>query len=276
MDVQVLKDFLVNCSYSDLVGKRLGIKDTKTGDVISVVLGEKQFVFLHVPKTGGTYVARNKFVIEPIIDLNHAALVEMPYVGSSEYPPDPGYRFTMREDVDLVKNLHTICFATVRNPFDWFVSYWYHVCSDLNIEPHYDYEIANKGFEYFLKSISEREDGWPSQKLLYFAFFEYNQNFIVDRLIHQENLDLELEEFANDFDNLQYRKSDKRARESVGREKDYRKYYDWKLVDLVKGVWGRDLFLFGYDFHGKVSGFFEKNISDQLKKEFSICGKKIN
>lgn len=262
MDIMILKDLVEKYGYEGLNGKRFGVQDQESGNVVTVTLGPKQFVFLHIPKTAGTYIARNGNVLEPIFDLNHSVLVEMPYKGIPEYPPDPGYRHIMREDVALVKNPYTICFSAVRNPFDWFVSYWYHA----HEEGHYDFDIANKSFDYFLKSIANREKGWPSSKLLFFALFEYNDNFVVDYLLHQENLDIELEEFANKFYNLQYQKNEKRARVSANRQRDYRFYYTDSLISLVNKTWERDLFLFGYDFNGKVSGFFEKNVTDSLKQ----------
>lgn len=234
------------------------------------MIDDKKYVFLHVPKTGGTYVARNGDVLKPIYDLNHSVLVNMPYTGSDDYPPNPGYLSKMRKDISLVIRPNRVCFATVRNPFDWLVSYWCHCGKDIDESTfpppeHYDYRIARKGFDYFVRSIADRSVGWPSRKFIYFAFFAYHGDFVVDRLIHQENLDSELAEFARDSEGLQYRHQPK-AMVSKNRNPDYRVYYDDRLVGVVWDTWWRELRLYGYAFEeGRVYGLLDKVVPSKTK-----------
>jgi hypothetical protein len=54
----------------------------------------KMLFFLHIPKTGGTYVARNDKVIFPIDDLNHSVFVHKAE-NTPGYPPSPGYLYKM-------------------------------------------------------------------------------------------------------------------------------------------------------------------------------------
>lgn len=264
-DLNALKYIIEKYGNVDMEGYYIKYQRTENSEIEKIYIGKTQYLFLHVPKTGGTYVARSGGVLKPIFDMNHAVLVNMPYTGNPDYPPTPGYSSYMREDVTLVTKPNRLCFAAVRNPFDWFVSYWFHAGCNLDTSEHYDFPIARKGFDYFIKSIAERESGWPSKKLLYFAFFSYQGDFIIDRLIHQENLDFELDEFASEDPELIYTKSNARPRVSVGRDKDYSVYYNDNLVDLISNTWYRDLYLFGYNFYGRSTGFYDKVILSEQK-----------
>jgi len=224
-----------------------------------------EVIYLHIPKTGGTYVARNDDVISPINDLNHSAIVTKSKP-SPYYPPSPGYLESMRKDISILTG-DRICFATVRNPFSWLVSYWFHAGCDIpeSEKPsHYDYTLARKGFKEFVTTIANRDVGWPSNKFIHFAIFCYDGDLIVDRLVHQDNLDAELKELAEDY-GLQYRRGG-RVRVSEG-AKDYRTYYDDNLIDLVQDTWGRELSLFGYDFDGKIDGVLGKVITAEQKED---------
>ena len=265
LDLKVLKYMIEKYGDVDMEGYMVKYRRTKNGAIEEVYIGKTQYLFLHVPKTGGTYVARNNGVLNPIFDMNHAVLVNMPYTGNPNYPPTPGYSSYMREDITLVTKPGRLCFATVRNPFDWFVSYWFHAGCNKIYSDHYDHAIARKGFDYFIKSIAERETGWPSRKMLYFAFFSYEGDFVIDRLIHQENLDSELEEFASEDPELIYTKSEDRPRVSIGRNRDYSVYYNDNLIDLVSNTWYHDLYLFGYNFYGKSAGFYDKVVLSEQK-----------
>ena len=259
-DIHVLHDLIAQKGEDDVEGYWLKYRREATDEVKKVFIGDVQYIFLHVPKTGGTYVARNKGVLSPIFDLNHAVLAKMPYTGNSDYPPTPGYRAVMLMDISLVNKPYRLCFATVRNPYDWFVSYWYHTSGDR--------PLAQKDFDFFVREIAERDVGWPSKKLLYFAFFSYEGDFVIDRLLHQENLDGELAEFANESKDLWYQKSNVKPRKTVSRNPDYRPYYSDSLVKLVKKTWGRDLYLFGYDYEqGKVKGIFDKVVDSETKNK---------
>ncbi len=228
------------------------------------------YLFLHVPKTGGTYAGSRNNALGPerlLFDLNHAVLVKKPFKANINYPPEPGYNARMREDITLVTAPNRVCFATVRNPYDWLVSYWHHVGKDLRSSANPDHKISIQGFDYFVHTILERDVGWPCKRFLYFAFFAYHGQFVVDYLLHQDALDAEMEEFARESGCLTYSKTE-RKRVAETRDRDYRSYYSTKLVDLVKSVWGRELWLYGYTFeNGRVEGIFGKAVPPDLKNK---------
>jgi len=226
----------------------------------------KMLFFLHIPKTGGTYVARNDKVIFPIDDLNHSVFVHKAE-NTPGYPPSPGYLHKMRKDVSLMSTPDRICFASVRNPYSWLVSYWFH--SGCNIPEsekpsHYDYRLARKGFKQFVATIADRDEGWPSKKFIHFALFSDRGDLMVNRLVHQETLDVELEQLATDYD-VTYQKKD-RAMVSKGKL-NYKTYYDEEIYQLVTDTWGRELKLFGYDFDGRTGDGILASIITQEQKQ---------
>ena len=173
----------------------------------------------------------------------------------------------MRKDISLLAHDDRICFATVRNPYSWLVSYFHHagaLIPESKNPTHYDYKLARKGFKPFVQEIASRDVYWPSRKFIHFALFAYHGELMIDRLVHQENLDEELKELANDY-NLVYKKR-KRAMVSKG-AKDYRTYYDDELIELVEETWSRELCLLGYNFDGRVpSAVLNKKITKYNKK----------
>ncbi|HNE29818.1 MAG: sulfotransferase family 2 domain-containing protein [Saprospiraceae bacterium] len=94
------------------------------------ILLKNDAVFLHVPKTGGTYL-RRLFVALDLVRFNfsrdHADMERV--INVSGHYPGNFLRCSMR----LGKNLdrytrHCYKFCFVRHPFDWYESYWRFRC----------------------------------------------------------------------------------------------------------------------------------------------------
>lgn len=210
--------------------------------------------FIHIPKTGGTYLAQRESdrrpVLEPMRYLGHCAVADLSRSIPEDYPPQVGYRDKPVYDETELARQHFV-FTTVRNPYDWLVSYWEHaggVPNRYTNTEHYDYEIAQRGFDFLVRAISERDDVWPSRKLIHFAAFSYHGSLIVDWINRNESLDADVAALAEHL-GATYRE---RPRQRVGSraERDYRAYYDERLAALVADAWGRELRLFGYSFEG--------------------------
>jgi hypothetical protein len=207
-------------------------------------------VLIHIPKTGGTYLQQGgtdkKPVIKPMINLGHSCAINKSISNPEAFPPKIGYKDKKKYDQRWLKNYFV--FSTVRNIFDWLVSYWGHSGGHnpkYRNTNHYDYEIAQRGFEYLIKAIADREDKWPSRKFIHFAIFSYHGDLIVDWLNRTETLDEDLKAMA-EYKYLSYSKKEKQR---VGiRDRDYRSYYNEELIELVYKTWGRELKLFGYTF----------------------------
>lgn len=208
--------------------------------------------FLHVPKTGGTYIAQlestNKPVIWPLNYLGHV-LIESQGTRPSHWPCNAYKTENIIKRNSLDKGP---IFTIVRNPFDWLVSYigfaagWNKNHRNTN---HVDFAIGQKGFDYTLKTILERDNQiWPNSSFLYFPFFDSNGKWLPDWVLRNETLDMDLRRFAKDLD-LTYNQS---SPQKVGNRKDYRFYYNTELVDLVEQSYERELRMFGYSFDGSL------------------------
>lgn len=209
--------------------------------------------FLHVPKTGGTYVKQAETdwsqrlpVLWPFEDLGHAWVVDPQRAAAGEYPPaglNDG-RVIRREE--LAKRYVV---ATVRNPFDWLVSYACHAggwTDGYRNAGHVDYALANRSFGDLVRAIADRESPWPCRKLLFAQLFDSGGVLVADWICKNESLDDDLVALAKRRGLMHQR----RAKQRVGsaRRRDYRTYYDDALVELVERTWGRELDLYGYGF----------------------------
>jgi len=215
----------------------------------------RKIAFLHIPKTGGTYInqheSKQKPVLAPFIRLGHS------YFSNERFNPlfAPHHNNLAKSIVrstDFLKS-HFV-FSIIRNPFSFFVSYLFHAgyqgTQYANPE-HYDYDIANKGFEYLLKTIANREDTWPNRKFLFLQLFTNQGSFVPSWLLRQETLDDDLKAMA-DFYNINYRKKE---RQRVGGHANYKEFFDDQLVELVYKTWGRELRLYGYEFTGRIKNY---------------------
>ena len=208
--------------------------------------------FLHVPKTGGTYLGQLESdtvaVINPMISFGHAYFVDQ------DNELNPVY---VKHDPDSARHMalprkraetHFV-FSTVRNIFAWLVSYaghaggWNPKYPSLN---HYDQVDAKKGFEHLIKVIASREDQWPSRKFIHCQLFSSGSDLMVDWINRQESLDENLAIMAGHL-GLEYKQ---KPPQRVGGVGDYRRYYTDELIELVAKTWSRELLLFGYDFEG--------------------------
>ena len=156
--------------------------------------------------------------------------------------------------------------SSVRNLFDWFVSYAGHAgawSSRYHSSEHYDFEIAQRGFDYLLKSIVDREEQWPSRKFIHCQLFSSGGDLVVDWLNRTRSLDDDLEALARRR-GLSYQKM---QRQRVGGISDYRVHYSDQLVELVYSTWKREIELFGfsYDPDGSTKTVLGREISPEQK-----------
>ncbi|MCP4142055.1 MAG: hypothetical protein GY755_17560 [Chloroflexi bacterium] len=229
-----------------------------------------RLAYLHIPKTGGTYIkqseSNNVPVIQPIAYLSHT------YITTELGISNPIYTFhdKERERFVFLKNelKNYIIASTVRNIFSWLVSYYWHaggeVSKYLNFE-HYDYDIASKGFDYLVNTIANRNTIWPNKKFIFTQLFSSDGILAIDWINRTETLDQDLKEFATTHE-VNFVKQKKQR---VGHKTDYRTYYTDSLIDIVNNTWQRELSLFGYNFNGTIasSNVLHKAISRKQKEE---------
>jgi len=237
--------------------------------ITDVLPGKEATAFLHVPKSGGTYQAQLETSKHPVIS-------PLKYLGHSDVVDEDG-------DVNLTYLQHDqqhardsviarrdirryYMVSSVRNLFDWFVSYAGHAGawnSRYQSSEHYDYENAQRGFDYLLKTIADREDQWPSRKFVHCQLFSSGGDLVVDWLNRTNSLDDDLQILARRR-GLSFRKM---QRQRVGGISDYRQHYSDPLVELVYSTWKRAIELFGFSYHldSSTDGVLGLEISPQQK-----------
>ena len=226
--------------------------------------------YLHIPKTGGTYLGQleldKKPVLQPLVYLGHSYVIDSSddmNVIYLEHALDRAKRSVL--EPWEIQNYHM--FSTVRNIFDWLVSYASHAGGwnpKYRNTEHYDYEAAQKGFDYLLKTIVNREYQWPGRRFIHSQLFSSGGDLVVDWLNSTASLDQDLEDFAKKY-GYSYRG---RPKQRLGNREDYRNYYDDGLLELVYETWSDEIDLLGFDFDGgaRDTTKLPRAISEDVKK----------
>ena len=221
--------------------------------------------FIHIPKTGGTFVtqaeSRHRTIVAPMRDLNHATLVNQDWETLRDIPPP----FSESNAVPLSAVDGHAVFSNARNIFSFFVSYFHHAGGHVEKyrnPHHYDFSIANRGFDYLIRTISDRDSIWPSRKLVHYQLFSQPSGLsVVDWINCTATLDRDLHAMAQhlgfDFHNGQPQR--------VGPRSDYRTHYTDALVEIVSRTWGRELELFGFEFDHPASKYSPLELAQRVR-----------
>jgi hypothetical protein len=209
--------------------------------------------FLHIPKTGGTYVTQlesdDRSVIGPIESLGHSYVIVEPGQTNPLYRHHDSQRAS--DLVHLKDDLDRPVFTVVRNVFAWLVSYYFH-CGGHNPRyhdpEHYDYDNAQKGFDYLLRVIMDREDLWPNRKFIFVQNFASDGSLVPRYILRTRTLDDDLAWLADEFQ-LDYKGP--RTKQRRGGHRDYRDYYSDALISDVRETWSREIELYGFEFDGE-------------------------
>jgi len=158
--------------------------------------------FIHIPKTGGTYFRQYETDKKPIIsgvkDSGHVYVVKCKGDKTDKINNPIGKKaFNSIRLKTEYKDSYVI--TIVRNHFSWLVSYAGHAggwTKRYDSTTHYDYKNASKGFDYLLKTIANRDCGWPSRKFLFCQAFCNDGDLLIDYFLRQETLDKDAEGLA--------------------------------------------------------------------------------
>jgi hypothetical protein len=221
----------------------------------------KRLALIHIPKTGGSYILQNKPIEYSqerdgfIYRAGEPVITRLNSFGHCVIQGDnKNYDCKPMKDIIHKDNLREyLTFSIVRNPFSWLVSYAGHAgckwgqfsqtkyIANSKCKPH-DYDAAQKGFEYLIKTIANRESPWPSRKLLFRQLWDTDGNLAIDFLLKQETLDRDLEWLARYSGNSYTKKSKVRVSKKVPIN-----IWTLELISLIGRVWKRELELFGYN-----------------------------
>ncbi len=200
----------------------------------AMITGREILVFLHAGKTGGTYLA-SQIKGVPFVTLNYSLLRED--LDDAHIPLGLiGTRYRPAKNHFL--------FSTVRHPLHFFPSYYHHALGfgSYRNEQHYDYAIAQKGFEYLMKSILDRDDVWPSRRFLFPLLFDQSGRMVVSWINRTETLDEDMEALAREKGFEYQRGRPKR----VSPRKGLDHYYSDSLREVIEKHYIREINLFGY------------------------------
>lgn len=226
---------------------------------------QSKFCFIHIPKTGGTYVSQHdsldQSVVFPLRNLGHATVVDPDWQLFWDVPAPFGEANAFpKACLD-----RSFVFSNVRNPFSFFVSYLHHAAGTIENyrnPHHYDFVAANKGFDYLLKTIADRDAIWPSRKLVHYQLFAQPSGVSVISWVNcMAALDSHLLEMTGAF-GLQYSRG---KPQRVGPPGDYRSYYTDALADLVQRTWKREIDLFGFEFDEPRSRYTPLELTERAK-----------
>lgn len=191
---------------------------------------------IHIPKTGGSFLSKKSDSI-PFVSFNHVLLRNS---RSDKWCP------VGLTPISYKKTDGFYLFSAVRNPLVWLISYYYHVRSfgDHRNSKHYDYELAQEGFDILIKAVVSRSSPWPSKKFLFPQLFGQNKEPVIDWVNRNESLVMDLSVMFDQF-SVTLDIDSARVR-SAPKDKLDHEYYSDELLTLVCHTYRREMELFGY------------------------------
>lgn len=234
--------------------------------------------YIHIPKTGGTYLMQLESgagaVLGEVQSFGHSYVIDQ---AGDLNPVYLKHHLPLAREAVIPRRVvaERFVFSTVRNIFSWLVSYAGHAGGwnpKYENSLHYDYANARRGFDYLVKTIANRDDQWPNRKLIHCQLFSSGTDLVVDHINRQENLDDDLADLAL---NLRIGYQKKGTQRMGGARKDFREYYTDELIELVSTTWNRELELFGYAFDGsdKERAVIKGSMTKELKAAIRYCWK---
>ena len=205
---------------------------------------DPEVAFIHIPKTGGTYVIQEPGpwkdthggVLFPLRYLSHALIVDQASEMSTNCLPWPALS---RVAIGTIAQMQT--FAVVRNPYALLVSLY-----EMR-ETNGSQQGAFREMVHFQAHLRGRPGVQYGSEFMFCQLFRSSGPLIVDYIARQETLDADLQEIA---DRWPVTYTPGLPRRHVGHHGDWRNYYDESLTRCVANVWGRELRLFGYSIEG--------------------------
>lgn len=199
-----------------------------------MISNKHKFIFVHIPKTGGTSIMNS-----------------LGEYGLKQYGHTRLSKIYLRENISEDKYKEYFKFATVRNPWDWVIShfsyikmkksYWHSDDNSTKYGKHPDYDfVKNLNFKQFLKALQDK-------KIKSF-YVNTPQSYWLDKdidyIIRFENLQ---KDFSNVCKNIGI-PNIVLPHENKSSRREYADYYDDEAIEIIKKIYWKDIERFNYEF----------------------------
>lgn len=219
----------------------------------------RRFIFVHVPKTGGTSLrlALMRYTAGSHLS-NHPMTRRMSHWRDRLWWFCHPRLASQHAHVSAIQIRDLLprqfrmyfSFGVVRNPWDWHVSWYHHVLARKSPRPGNRQAIRDRAevlragsFANYVRTIAVRNGFLQANHLT-----DEAGRIAVDFVGRIESFDADVRTI---FDRLRISKPLRHANATTHR--DYREYYDPATRDIIGEISARDCELFGYDFdNGRV------------------------
>ncbi|MEO0469432.1 MAG: sulfotransferase family 2 domain-containing protein [Bacteroidota bacterium] len=201
---------------------------------------KKQFIYIHLYKTGGTSIRRILEKHDASYNLIHRAkslVTKNPVLTSGKVHKHADAK-TIRREIGPEIYDNYFKFVFVRNPWDWQVSLYFYVLRD-DTNHHYEIIKSFKGFDDYIRWRCTQEVRLQTEYIL-----DEDDTNLVDFIGKYEN-------FQQDFDTICDRIDIPRVQLphlNAGKGRDYHDFYTPETRDLVYKTYQKDIDMLGYDF----------------------------
>ena len=203
---------------------------------------EKNFIFVHVAKTGGTAIkkALRPYAVKKARGQWRRLLSHLPVPEGvdAQFGPHTSARWAKLK-LPAAFFDGAFKFAIVRNPYDLAVSRYSFI---QGAQRHHRHKrAAGQSFADFLRSEKRRAFRDDQTSMLY----GWNGALLVDRIYRFEEME---EAYRDIVERLDLRDAPELARVNASKRGTYREYYGKTERKLGEEIWARDIANFGYRF----------------------------
>lgn len=205
---------------------------------------EKNFIFVHVAKTGGQALksALRPYAVRKAPGQWRRFLSHLPVQEGMDvqFGPHASIRWAK---LKLPRSFFdgAFKFGLVRNPYDLAVSRYAFVCGESDHHRHK--QAQTQSFEDFLRMERRRALWRPRDQSAMLS--DFSGKLLVDQVYRFEQME---EAFADIVTRLRLPVSPELARKNASQRGRYQEYYSPVERELVEQIWRRDLDRFGYEF----------------------------